>query len=207
MTLDFNPNFMKAHSSIRLFKNPVLEALTHVHPSVPFLIWIPIVVYQTVLAVRSDLGWTGTASWFALGVLFWTLTEYSMHRWVFHYQAESRFGRYLVFLFHGIHHDDPQDPTRLVMPPVVSLSLGALFYALFVAVMGVEFTRPFFSGFIGGYLVYDYIHFATHHFRPRTAWGKSVKEHHMKHHYLKKGGKWGVSTPLWDVLFGTMKGE
>jgi sterol desaturase/sphingolipid hydroxylase (fatty acid hydroxylase superfamily) len=93
------------------------------------------------------------------------------------------------------------------MPPVVSLSLGALFYALFVALMGIELTRPFFSGFIGGYLVYDYIHFATHHFRPRTALGKALKEHHMKHHYLKKGGKWGVSTPLWDVLFGTLKGE
>jgi sterol desaturase/sphingolipid hydroxylase (fatty acid hydroxylase superfamily) len=198
---------MKAHSSIRLFKNPVLEALTHVHPSVPFIIWIPIVAYQTLLSVQSGLGFSGSLTWIGLGVLFWTLTEYSMHRWVFHYRAESRFGQYLVFLFHGIHHDDPQDPTRLVMPPVVSLSLGALFYAWFVMIMGTELTRPFFSGFIGGYLVYDYIHFATHHFRPRTAWGKAVKEHHMKHHYLKKGGKWGVSTPLWDVLFGTMKGE
>jgi sterol desaturase/sphingolipid hydroxylase (fatty acid hydroxylase superfamily) len=120
---------MKAHSSIRLFKNPLLEALTHVHPSVPFVIWIPIIAYQMVLAFQGGMGlWTAMTGIF-LGLVFWTFTEYAMHRWVFHFRAESRVGKYLVFLFHGIHHDDPQDPTRLVMPPVVSLSLGALFFA------------------------------------------------------------------------------
>ncbi len=144
---------------------------------------------------------------FALGLLFWTLTEYAMHRWVFHFKATTKAGQYLVFLFHGIHHDDPQDPTRLVMPPVVSLTLGTLFFYVFVATMGISYTRPFFSGFISGYLVYDYLHFATHHFMPKTAMGKILKENHMKHHYLKKGGKWGVSSPLWDHLFGTFRGE
>ncbi|NBP25606.1 MAG: fatty acid hydroxylase, partial [Proteobacteria bacterium] len=119
---------MKAHSSIRLFKNPVLEALTHVHPSIPFLLWVPIVAYQLLTAVKGGMEAGALTAWVALGLLFWTLTEYSMHRWVFHFQADSKAGKYLVFLFHGIHHDDPQDPTRLVMPPVVSLSLGALFF-------------------------------------------------------------------------------
>jgi sterol desaturase/sphingolipid hydroxylase (fatty acid hydroxylase superfamily) len=197
---------MKTHQSVRLFKNPVLEALTHVHPSVPFLVWVPIVMYQ--LAVATGLLSAGSiALAFALGVLFWTLTEYAMHRYVFHFKATSKAGQYLVFLFHGIHHDDPEDPTRLVMPPVVSIALGALFYALFSATLGPVNTRPFFAGFISGYLVYDYLHFATHHFRPKTAWGKALKENHMKHHYLKKGGKWGVSSPLWDHVFGTFKGE
>jgi sterol desaturase/sphingolipid hydroxylase (fatty acid hydroxylase superfamily) len=142
-----------------------------------------------------------------LGLLFWTLTEYAMHRYVFHFQARSRAGQYLVYLFHGIHHDDPEDPTRLVMPPVVSLVLGALFYALFNMVLGSARTFPFFAGFISGYLVYDYIHFATHHFRMQSAWGKALKENHMKHHYLKKGGKWGVSSPLWDHVFRTFEGQ
>ncbi|NDG83668.1 MAG: fatty acid hydroxylase [Proteobacteria bacterium] len=197
---------MKTHQSVRLFKNPVLEALTHVHPSVPFIVWVPVVAYQ--LAVATGLLSIGSiALAFALGVVFWTLTEYAMHRYVFHFKATTKAGQYLVFLFHGIHHDDPEDPTRLVMPPVVSIVLGALFYALFTATLGPVNTRPFFAGFISGYLVYDYIHFATHHFRPRTAWGKALKENHMKHHYLKKGGKWGVSSPLWDHVFGSFKGE
>ena len=197
---------MKTHQSVRLFKNPVLEALTHVHPSVPFLVWVPVVAYQLVVATGL-LSAGSIALAFGLGVLFWTLTEYAMHRYVFHFKATSKAGQYLVFLFHGIHHDDPEDPTRLVMPPVVSIALGALFYALFTATLGPVNTRPFFAGFISGYLVYDYIHFATHHFRPKTAWGKVLKENHMKHHYLKKGGKWGVSSPLWDHVFGSFKGE
>jgi sterol desaturase/sphingolipid hydroxylase (fatty acid hydroxylase superfamily) len=197
---------MKTHQSIRLFKNPVLEALTHVHPSVPFLVWVPVILYQLVTAM-SLLSLGALAFAFVMGVVFWTLTEYAMHRYVFHFKASTKVGQYLVFLFHGIHHDDPEDPTRLVMPPVVSITLGALFFAIFSACLGSATGRPFFSGFISGYLVYDYIHFATHHFKPKTAWGRSLKENHMKHHYLKKGGKWGVSTPLWDHVFGTFKGE
>jgi sterol desaturase/sphingolipid hydroxylase (fatty acid hydroxylase superfamily) len=197
---------MKTHESIRLFKNPLLEALTHVHPAVPFLIWVPIVAYALIQAVSLN-GAGAVAGFYALGLLFWTLTEYAMHRYVFHFSARSRVGQYLVFLFHGIHHDDPEDPTRLVMPPVVSLSLGALFYALFNLIMGQAPTYPFFAGFISGYLIYDYIHFATHHFRFRSAWGKALKENHMKHHYLKKGGKWGVSSPLWDHVFGTFDAQ
>lgn len=197
---------MKPHSSIRLFKNPLLEALTHVHPSIPFLVWVPIVAYALMRAVPLNEPF-GMVAFFLLGLLFWTLTEYAMHRYVFHFQASSKAGQYLVYLFHGIHHDDPEDPTRLVMPPVVSLTLGALFYALFMLLMGQAHALPFFSGFISGYLVYDYIHFATHHFRLRSTWAKTLKENHMKHHYLKKGGKWGVSTPLWDHVFGTFHGE
>ena len=197
---------MKTHVSIRLFKNPVLEALTHVHPSIPFLIWVPIVGYALMrgFSVNRPLA---LVAWYLLGFVFWTLTEYAMHRYVFHFQAKSKPGEYLVYLFHGIHHEDPEDPTRLVMPPVVSLTLGALFYSLFSLVLGSAHTFPFFAGFISGYLVYDYIHFATHHFRMSSAWGKALKENHMKHHYLKKGGKWGVSTPLWDHVFRTFDGQ
>ena len=197
---------MKTHESVRLFKNPVLEALTHVHPSIPFILWIPVVLIE--LYQAAWLTSVGTLfAFFALGVAFWTWTEYFMHRHVFHFQAKSKAGQYLVFLFHGIHHDDPQDPTRLVMPPVVSITLGTLFYWVFVLVLGVARAKPFFAGFMSGYLVYDYIHFATHHFRPKTEWGKALKENHMKHHYLKKGGKWGVSSPVWDHIYGTFQGE
>jgi sterol desaturase/sphingolipid hydroxylase (fatty acid hydroxylase superfamily) len=194
----------KDYKSIRLFKNPILEALTHVHPSIPFLLWIPIIGYFWFQSVAGlNLSVPSVISMSALGLLFWTLTEYTMHRYVFHYQATSKIGKYLVFLFHGIHHDDPQDPTRLVMPPVVSLTLGFAFFGLFQWTMGPSGT-PFFCGFIAGYLVYDYLHFAIHHFRPRTAWGKALKEHHMKHHFIAHGAKWGVSSALWDRVFRTM---
>jgi sterol desaturase/sphingolipid hydroxylase (fatty acid hydroxylase superfamily) len=195
----------KAYASIRIFKNPILEALTHVHPSVPFLIWVPVVLfclYQSVTALSLGVG--GTVSFAVAGLFFWTLTEYAMHRYVFHFAAKSKPGQYLVWLFHGIHHDDPQDPTRLVMPPVVSITLGVLFFGLFQIVFGPSGT-PFFAGFIAGYLVYDYIHYAVHHFRPKTALGKALKENHMKHHFIAHGAKWGVSSPLWDHVFKTFE--
>ena len=197
---------MKEHQSIRLFKHPALEALSHAHPSVPFILWIPVVLYFLYQGFTHTMMSAGTnLLYVAAGLIFWTLTEYGMHRYVFHYSATTKVGKYLVFLFHGIHHDDPQDPTRLVMPPVVSITLAIPFYYFFKLCLGSEACMPFFSGFMVGYLVYDYIHFATHHFMPRSQWGKTVKENHMKHHYMAKKGKWGVSTPFWDHVFGTFK--
>lgn len=197
---------MKEYQSIRLFKNPILEALTHVHPSIPFVLWIPIVSYFIFLGItQTSMSFLMNIVLICAGVIFWTITEYGMHRYVFHYNASTKIGKYLVFLFHGIHHDDPQDPTRLVMPPVVSLTLGFVFYQGFKMLMGGEACMPFFAGFISGYLVYDYVHFATHHFTPRTQWGKKTKENHMKHHFIPKGAKWGVSTSVWDHVFGTFK--
>lgn len=197
---------MKQHQSIRLFKNPVLEALSHVHPIVPLILWTPIVSYFLYQSfTQTALSALGVLLFALCGLLFWTLTEYIMHRHLFHYQAKTKVGKYMVFLFHGIHHDDPQDPTRLVMPPFPGLIIGSIFYLLFKAALGPEAHMPFFAGFIIGYLIYDYIHFAAHHFTPRTKWGKNIKENHMKHHYHDKKWKWGVSSPLWDHVFGTFK--
>ena len=199
-----NAQSPKAHESIRIFKNPLMEALTHVHPSIPFIVWVPVVLYflyQSLSVTGANLGAGMVALAFAVGVLFWTLTEYTMHRYVFHFEASTRLGKYVIYLFHGIHHDDPQDPTRLVMPPVISIVLGFLFYQLFKLTLGPVNHMPFYSGFIAGYLVYDYLHFAIHHFRPKTEWGKQLKEHHMKHHFIAHGAKWGVSSPFWDYIF------
>ena len=197
----------KRHQSIRIFKHPLLEVFTHVHPILPLLIWGPVVFYQLYQSLVShQIALSSFFVIFGLGLFFWTLTEYGMHRYVFHFQATSPAGKYLVWLFHGVHHDDPGDPTRLVMPPVVSIVLGSAFYYFFVFAMGQATARPFFAAFISGYLAYDYIHFATHHFKPRTKWGTSLKENHMKHHFLKKGGKWGVSSSFWDHVFGTFQG-
>jgi sterol desaturase/sphingolipid hydroxylase (fatty acid hydroxylase superfamily) len=199
---------MKQYQSVRLFKNPVLESLTHVHPSVPFVLWIPVVLYFLYLGfAQTEMSAAINLVYIALGIGFWSLTEYAMHRYVFHFDAKSKAGKYLVFLFHGIHHDDPQDPTRLVMPPVVSIALAIPFYYLYKSVLGAEACMPFFSGFMIGYLIYDYIHFATHHFMFKSNWFKTLKENHMKHHFMAKKGKWGVSTPMWDYVFGTFKQE
>jgi sterol desaturase/sphingolipid hydroxylase (fatty acid hydroxylase superfamily) len=123
---------------------------------------------------------------------------------VFHFSPQSPFQKRLQFIIHGLHHDDPNDPTRLVMAPVAALILAVIFYWGFRAMFGAVYVQPFFGAFIVGYLAYDYTHYYVHHFTPRTPWGKAVKRHHMAHHFAEHDARWGVSSPLWDHVFGTL---
>jgi sterol desaturase/sphingolipid hydroxylase (fatty acid hydroxylase superfamily) len=196
----------KTYKSIRIFKSPTLERLTHVHPLTPLVVWSPIfawLVWRTLFVDRMSL-----SSIFFLGFpgfFVWTLTEYLLHRFVFHYEGESEISQKLHFLIHGLHHADPIDPTRLVMPPAASLFIGGSLFLLFRLVLGPVLVEPFFMFFIIGYLGYDYIHFAVHHFRPRTRIGMFLKNSHMQHHYVSASSRWGVSSPFWDYIFGTLE--
>jgi sterol desaturase/sphingolipid hydroxylase (fatty acid hydroxylase superfamily) len=103
-----------------------------------------------------------------------------------------------------VHHDFPNDKDRLVMPLLTSVPLALIFYTLFTWTMGIAKAEPFFAGFIVGYLCYDGTHYAVHHFRQTTRVGKFLKKHHMKHHHGDNFGGFGVSSPLWDLVFRTM---
>lgn len=196
----------KSYKNIRLFDNPFLERLTHVHPITPLIVWTPIISWMMWrMFIVNELspyliGMLGT-----MGFMSWTLAEYGLHRFLFHYESENPVIQRMHFLIHGLHHEEPNDPTRLVMPPVVSLFLGVVFYFLFRSLMQPEWVDPFFSFFVIGYLCYDYIHFAVHHFKPRTPVGKYLKFSHMQHHYVNPNTRWGVSSPFWDYIFGTLE--
>jgi len=191
--------------SIRLFKNPILEALTHVHPIVPLLTWGPVVIYLFYLAGQAELSAGAIASVAFAGLFIWTLTEYLLHRYVFHFKPQNKFQERIEYLIHGIHHDQPEDATRLVMPPAAAVILAIILFSAFRFVLGPIWVLPFFAGFLIGYLCYDYIHYAIHHFAMTSAVGKYLKNHHMKHHFMTHGARWGVSSSLWDIVFGTMK--
>jgi sterol desaturase/sphingolipid hydroxylase (fatty acid hydroxylase superfamily) len=191
--------------SIRLFKNPVLEALTHVHPIVPLLTWGPVVIYLFYLSGQAELSVGAMASAAFGGLFIWTLTEYLLHRHVFHFKPRGKFQERIEYLIHGIHHDQPEDATRLVMPPAAAVILAAILFSGFRAILGPVWVLPFFAGFLIGYLCYDYTHYAIHHFAMSSAVGKYLKNHHMKHHFMTHGARWGVSSPIWDIVFGTMK--
>lgn len=192
--------------SARLFKSDFLELFTHVHFAVPLIVYVPVVGYF-LYEGSINPAVTGVLFFglFFGGLMVWTLTEYLLHRFVFHYEPKTDFGKKIHFLAHGVHHDYPNDSLRLVMPPVISLPLAALFYGLFHVLLGATFLPPFFAGFLVGYLFYDMIHYATHHApMTTTAVGLWVKKHHMRHHYQMDDMFYGVSTPLWDYIFGTM---
>lgn len=188
-----------------MFESDLMERLSHVHPITPLVVYGPIVAYLIhAAAVVQGVGWGSIISLALTGLLVWTFTEYVLHRFVFHIEGRHKWTRRLHFIIHGNHHEVPDDPTRLVMPPIVSIFLAFAFYVFFKALLGVAAVDAFFAGFLVGYLAYDYTHFAVHHFRLESPMGRALKQYHMNHHFLDRDSRWGVSTPLWDWVFGTM---
>lgn len=193
------------NKSIVVFKNSFLEGLTHVDPRTPIIIWLPVALFLSWRAFA--LGDIGIGHYFLfsfLGLLVWTFVEYALHRWFFHFPAKSAHTKRMVFIFHGLHHDDPNDKTRLVMPPAPALIYVVLLYSFFKLALGPVFIDPFFSWFLIGYLCYDYIHYGTHHWAPKTALGRYLRKFHLQHH-VQGEVKFGVSNPLWDYVFRTVE--
>jgi dihydroceramide fatty acyl 2-hydroxylase len=187
-----------------LFESRFLDFFSRVHPAIPALVFVPVIAIC--LWTGGDRGYSVLESvlLFGAGLLVWTLTEYWLHRLVFHWQPSFRGGDRLHFIIHGIHHDHPNDPLRLVMPPAVAIPLAALFFWLFTLVFGTPAAYPLFAGFIAGYLVYDYTHYYLHHATPKSRIGKRLREQHMRHHFQDHHFGFGVSSPLWDAVFRTL---
>jgi len=190
----------------RMFKSDFFEWFSRVPGWAPFATYLPVIAFFFWrIARRGDVAWLTVAGLVALGLLVWTLAEYVLHRYVFHFVREAEWTKKLHFFLHGVHHDFPNDKDRLVMPLGASIPMAVLFYAIFYVVTGgVRFAEPLYIGFAFGYLAYDGSHYAIHHFKQTTRVGKYLKKHHMKHHHGDNFGGFGVSSPLWDLVFGTM---
>ncbi len=200
---------------IRLFKSDFLEFFTHISPVAIVLLWLPIAILLLVYAAINATG-SGFPAFiplgFLIGIILWTFAEYTLHRFVFHYQPTSPFQERIIFLFHGIHHAQPQVKTRLVMPFAVSIPAAVIFFGLFYLIFAVilkspQWVAPLMSGFLIGYLAYDLMHYATHHFPMRSGYAKYIKRYHMMHHYKDPNTRFGVSSPIWDWAFGTQGSE
>ncbi len=108
------------------------------------------------------------------------------------------------WIIHGIHHEHPNDPLRLVMPPAVSIPLGALVFGVLYLMFGKHYAPGVGAGFFAGYLVYDMLHYYVHHFRPHSRIGRVLRERHMRHHFQDDTKGFGISAPYWDeVSFGS----
>ncbi|MDQ3681536.1 MAG: sterol desaturase family protein [Bacteroidota bacterium] len=198
--------FEKIHNKgqAQLFKEPALEKLTKVHPLVIWGIYLPVVVgLPFYVANKFDFSGGKIALLFFLGMLSWTLFEYIMHRWVFHIIAESERAQKIIYIMHGNHHHYPRDRERLFMPPLPSLILALVIFGLLYLAMR-ENVFAFFPGFLFGYLMYGSMHYAIHAWNPPFKWMKPLWRNHHLHHYKDEEKGFGVSTTIWDRLFGTM---
>ncbi len=196
------------HGQARIFKNPFLESLTKTNPIQNIIVYGITIVALIVLAVN----YVGLSPWtvaglFAFGIFFWTFAEYMLHRYVFHWVTEAKWSQRFHFIMHGSHHQFPRDEERLLMPPVPGLIMASVLFGFFYLIFWIagfrELTFGFFPGFFSGYLMYSFVHRATHVMRPPKRF-KKLWMHHSLHHYRYPDKAFGVSNTFWDRVFGTM---
>lgn len=194
-------NYTSASPRIRLFRNDFLERFTHISPWAFALTWV------SFLACGLYASW-GVASLpvsLALvfgGLLIWIFFEYAMHRFLFHLKLTSAFGRWLIFVTHGNHHDMPGDRGRNLMPPIVSVSISGSLWLLFALLIG-EKGALLFVGFGIGYVAYDCVHYACHQFPMRGPVLRLLRRHHIRHHCAEEEGNYAITAIFLDRLFGT----
>jgi sterol desaturase/sphingolipid hydroxylase (fatty acid hydroxylase superfamily) len=187
----------------RLLEDPRLESLTVVRPWAPHVIFVPVAAALVWTGLRLGVSPGAALALVLEGVALWSLTEYWIHRHLFHLVARRPAGLLLTYLIHGIHHAYPDDHRRLVMPPVVTVPLSLPIYLLFVAAGGPGAGAICFSGFILGYLWYDTMHYLFHTRCPHWKWLVALRKNHLRHHFHDKDRRFGVSSTVWDHVFRT----
>lgn len=188
----------------RLFENPILEALTKAHPMVIWGMYTPIMIYMLYYS-KSELQftvWQVFLIW-AIGMFSWSLFEYIAHRFIFHITPDSETGKKISYIMHGNHHHYPRDRQRLFMPPVPSIIIAVTLFGIMFLLMG-NYAFMFFPGFLLGYLLYCSVHYAIHAWNPPFKFMKPLWRNHHLHHYKDEQRGFGVSTTIWDRVFGTM---
>jgi sterol desaturase/sphingolipid hydroxylase (fatty acid hydroxylase superfamily) len=192
--------------SPRMFESDFVDFFSRTHPAVVPILFVPAASALLWYSVaRAGVGVLTTAVLFVLGGLTWTLVEYWLHRTFFHWLPGGALGERMHFLVHGVHHTWPRDKYRLVMPPAVSISLFWIFLGVFMLLIGRPYVWGYHAGFVVGYMAYDLTHYYVHHFSPRSEYGRTLKKHHMLHHFKDHGSRFGVSSRLWDHVFATLE--
>ncbi len=197
--------FEKIHNKgqAQLFRNQYLEYFTKTHPLVIWGMYLPAIIllpyYSATIIGFNPL--TITLLFFG-GIFFWTFFEYIMHRFVFHLVSDNPRMQRISYVMHGNHHEFPRDRQRLFMPPVPSLILASLIFLLMYAAIGNN-VFSFFPGFMLGYLMYGSMHYAIHAWNPPYKWMKPIWRNHHLHHYKSEEKGFGVSSHIWDKVFGT----
>ncbi len=198
--------FEKIHNKgqAQLFQSPFLEMLTKTHPLVIWGMYLPIMGFMLYHS-NTDLSFsiTRVILTFFAGMFFWTFFEYIAHRFLFHMSARSERAKKIVYTLHGNHHHYPRDRQRLFMPPVPSIILASIIFSIMYLFIR-QYAFMFFPGFIFGYLMYGSMHYAIHAWNPPFKWMKPLWRNHHLHHYKNEHNGYGVSSTIWDHVFGTM---
>ena len=182
----------------------MLERLTHTHIAAPLSIFFAVAAVSLYYSLSRGL-LTGLAAFglFLAGWFLFTLAEYLMHRYVYHIKANTPRKAKFQYTMHGVHHEYPKDKTRLAMPPILTVFVASLLFFIFYFTFG-NAGFGLLAGFVFGYALYLFVHYAIHVYSPPKNFLKVWWHHHAQHHYRQDEIACGVSTTLWDHIVGTM---
>jgi len=194
-------------NSPAMFKNNFLDFFSRSPWWLVPLFWLPISILMLYAGIDSARYFNKTiyVLFIVLGWISWTLSEYWLHRILFHWNPRLKWGQQFHFIIHGVHHTWPNDPYRLVMPLLASLILAFIIGGGFYLLLGPYLFFPFFSGYLLGYVQYEMTHYTVHHLKFKNKFFKYLKRHHLLHHHSPDfyNKKYGVSSPFWDYIFRT----
>ncbi|WP_375416803.1 sterol desaturase family protein [uncultured Hymenobacter sp.] len=197
----------KHKGSAQLFKNPVLERLSHTHIALPVGIFLATTLLSLYYGfTHGFLSGASSLGLFLLGLFGFTFLEYAVHRYLYHLPATTPGRAKIQYTMHGVHHEYPKDKTRLAMPPIVTVFVSSLLFFVFRLVFGTS-AFGILAGFTFGYAMYLFVHYAIHAYAPPKNFLKVWWTHHAQHHYRQDEVAFGVSSTLWDHIVGTMPGR
>jgi sterol desaturase/sphingolipid hydroxylase (fatty acid hydroxylase superfamily) len=154
--------------------------------------------------VHTTIHALSTAGLFLLGLLIFTWVEYNVHRYLFHIPTTTPTRKRFQYIMHGVHHEYPKDKDRLAMPPVLSVSISTALLFLSRLVLG-DYSFSIVAGFLVGYAAYLSVHYIVHVYAPPKNFIKALWKNHVLHHYKDGDVAFGVTSPLWDYVYGTTK--
>jgi len=181
--------------------NSLLDRLTKTNAYAYYIVYAILISCFAYLGL-SHVSWYGFVIALLAGMTVWTLVEYLIHRFLFHWKSTNPAIKLITFMFHGVHHAYPRDVPRSITPLIFTLPTAAIFYLVFKLIFGA-YGEAIITGFASGYVLYSIIHDSTHHFGMNFPVLKQLKKHHMRHHYFDIEQNFGVSTVLWDIIFRT----
>lgn len=195
---------IKNKGQATIFQSRWLEIMTKTSPQAIFSIYVPIILAMLAYSIFAlHISVLLVVAYYFGGMFFWTLFEYLMHRFVFHHHSENPRMQKFMYTAHGVHHEFPRDKERLFMPPAPSLILASVLFSIFYFLLDHN-AFMFFPGFVSGYLAYGSMHYAIHAMAPPFKFMKAWWRYHHLHHYKSPDKGFGVSSPMWDHVFGSV---
>lgn len=173
---------------------------------------MPVWAYTVVAFVLGTLSYDRQFTWrqnltlVISGILSWMLIEYGLHRFIFHYNARSTFGRRLIYAAHMAHHENPRATRGILSGFVLSAPVAAVYgLLLYVTTRSAHIASYLLIGVAVGYITYQLLHYQAHHRKPRLRILRYLQAYHLLHHYRTPDLRFGVTTPVIDLAFGTFR--